>query len=73
VTLTRRLAAEGLGSLFLAAVVGSGVMAQRLAGGNVAIALLANTNGQQYGGLQVITVVSQRRQCRLALWLPRAL
>jgi glycerol uptake facilitator-like aquaporin len=44
VTLTRRLAAEGLGSLFLAAaVVGSGIMAQRLAGGNVAIALLANT------------------------------
>lgn len=43
-TLTRRLAAEGVGSLFLAAaVVGSGVMAERLAGGNLAIALLANT------------------------------
>lgn len=42
--LTRRLSAEGLGSLLLAAtVVGSGVMAERLAGGNVAIALLANT------------------------------
>jgi glycerol uptake facilitator-like aquaporin len=40
----RRLAAEGLGSLLLAAtVVGSGVMAERLAGGNTAIALLANT------------------------------
>lgn len=39
-----RLAAEGIGSLFLAAtVVGSGVMAERLAGGNMAIALLANT------------------------------
>jgi glycerol uptake facilitator-like aquaporin len=43
-SLTRRLAAEGLGSLLLAAaVIGSGVMAERLAGGNVAIALLANT------------------------------
>jgi glycerol uptake facilitator-like aquaporin len=44
VNLTRRLAAEGIGSLFLAAtVVGSGVMAERLAGGNLAVALLANT------------------------------
>jgi glycerol uptake facilitator-like aquaporin len=44
VTLARRLAAESIGSLFLAAtVVGSGVMAERLAGGNLAIALLANT------------------------------
>lgn len=42
--LRARLIAEFLGSLFLvAAVVGSGIMAQRLAGGNVAIALLANT------------------------------
>ena len=42
--LARRLAAEGIGSLLLAAtVVGSGVMAERLAGGNSAIALLANT------------------------------
>ncbi len=40
----RRLAAEGLGSLLLsAAVIGSGIMAERLAGGNQAIALLANT------------------------------
>jgi glycerol uptake facilitator-like aquaporin len=44
VTLSRRLAAEGTGSLLLAAtVVGSGVMGQRLAGGNLGIALLANT------------------------------
>ena len=42
--LPRRLAAEGLGSLLLAAaVVGSGIMGDRLSGGNVAIALLANT------------------------------
>lgn len=41
---TRRLAAEGLGTGFLVAtVVGSGIMAERLAGGNVAIALLGNT------------------------------
>jgi glycerol uptake facilitator-like aquaporin len=43
-SLRRRLLAEGIGSLLLAAtVVGSGVMAERLAGGNSAIALLANT------------------------------
>lgn len=42
--LARRLVAEGLGTLFLVAtVVGSGIMAEGLAGGNVAIALLANT------------------------------
>jgi glycerol uptake facilitator-like aquaporin len=40
----RRLAAEGLGSLLLAAtVIGSGIMAERLAAGNPAVALLANT------------------------------
>ena len=43
-TLARRLAAEGVGTaLLLAAVVGSGIMGERLAGGNVAVALLANT------------------------------
>lgn len=40
----RRLLAEGLGTmLLLAVVIGSGIMAERLSGGNVAIALLANT------------------------------
>lgn len=40
----RALLAEALGSLLLfATVIGSGVMAERLAGGNVAIALLGNT------------------------------
>lgn len=40
----QRLAAEGLGSFFLfAAVIGSGIMAEELAGGNVAVALLGNT------------------------------
>jgi glycerol uptake facilitator-like aquaporin len=43
-TLARRLVAEFLGTLLLlAAVVGSGIMAQRLAEGNAALALLANT------------------------------
>jgi glycerol uptake facilitator-like aquaporin len=43
-SLSQRLAAEALGTAFLLAiVVGSGIMAERLAGGNVAIALLANT------------------------------
>jgi glycerol uptake facilitator-like aquaporin len=43
-SLDRRIAAEFFGTAFLvAAVVGSGIMAERLSGGNVAIALLANT------------------------------
>jgi len=42
--LRRRLVSEGVGTAFLlATVVGSGIMGERLAGGNVAIALLANT------------------------------
>jgi len=42
--LSRRLVAEAVGTAFLlAAVVGSGIMGERLAGGNVAVALLANT------------------------------
>jgi glycerol uptake facilitator-like aquaporin len=43
-TAARRVAAEFFGTAFLlAAVVGSGIMGERLAGGNTAIALLANT------------------------------
>jgi glycerol uptake facilitator-like aquaporin len=43
-TLSRRLAGEFLGTAFLLAVViGSGIMAERLAGGNVALALMGNT------------------------------
>ncbi|HLL72868.1 MAG TPA: MIP/aquaporin family protein [Pyrinomonadaceae bacterium] len=42
--LARRVVAEAVGTaLLLAAVVGSGIMGERLAGGNVALALLANT------------------------------
>jgi glycerol uptake facilitator-like aquaporin len=44
IQLARRMAAEFLGTAFLvAAVIGSGIMGERLAGGNAAIALLANT------------------------------
>ena len=43
-SLSRRIVAEGIGSaMLLAAVVGSGIMAEQLSGGNQAIALLANT------------------------------
>jgi glycerol uptake facilitator-like aquaporin len=43
-TAARRLVGELLGTaLLLAAVVGSGIMGERLSGGNVAIAQLANT------------------------------
>jgi glycerol uptake facilitator-like aquaporin len=43
-TLLRRVVAELVGTAFLlAAVVGSGIMAERLAGGNAALTLLANT------------------------------
>jgi glycerol uptake facilitator-like aquaporin len=44
VNLPRKLASEALGTLLLlTAVIGSGIMAERLSGGNAAIALLANT------------------------------
>ncbi len=42
--MSQRLWAEALGSFFLfATVVGSGIMAERLAGGNIAVALIGNT------------------------------
>ena len=42
--MSRRLAAEALGTAFLLmAIIGSGIMGERLAGGNAAIALLANS------------------------------
>jgi glycerol uptake facilitator-like aquaporin len=44
IDLTRRLAAEALGTLILVmAVIGSGIMAGNLAGGNQAVALLCST------------------------------
>lgn len=56
-SLPRKLLAEGLGTtLLLAVVIGSGIMAERLAGGNVAIALLANALAT-VGGLYVLIEV----------------
>src|SRR6185295_521859 len=56
-TLARRLVAEGLGTaLLLVAVVGSGIMAERLSGGNAAIALLANSLAT--GGALVALIVT---------------
>ncbi len=53
----RRLAAEFLGTLMLlATVVGSGIMAERLAGGNMAVALLANTIAT--GAILFVLIVS---------------
>ncbi|MBA3595951.1 MAG: aquaporin family protein [Methylibium sp.] len=52
--LSRRLLAEALGTaLLLVVVIGSGVMAERLAGGNVALALLANALAT-VGGLYIL-------------------
>ena len=57
VALHRQLIAEGLGTaLLLAVVIGSGIMAERLSGGNLAIALLANTLAT-VGGLYVLIEV----------------
>lgn len=53
----RRLVSEGLGTaLLLAIVVGSGIMGERLAGGNDAIALLGNTLATGAGLVVLITV-----------------
>src|SRR5438046_1068654 len=54
VTSTQKVLAEALGTaLVLAVVIGSGIMAERLAGGNAAIALLANSLAT-VGGLYVL-------------------
>jgi glycerol uptake facilitator-like aquaporin len=54
-TLARRIAAEAAGTAFLlAAVVGSGIMGERMAGGNAAIALLANTLAR---GAMLVTLI----------------
>ncbi|MCR5877594.1 MIP/aquaporin family protein [Phenylobacterium sp. J367] len=54
---SRRLAAEALGTaLLLAVVIGSGIMGERLAGGNDAIALLGNTVSTGAGLVVLITI-----------------
>ena len=56
-SLSRRLLAEALGTtLLLAVVIGSGIMAQRLSGGNDGLALLANTLAT-VGGLYILIEV----------------
>lgn len=55
--LPRRLIAEGLGTaLLLAVIIGSGIMGERLAGGNLAIALLGNTIATGAGLVVLITI-----------------
>ena len=55
----RRAAAEALGTAFLlATVIGSGIMAERLAGGNVALALLGNT--LPTGAILVVLILISR-------------
>ena len=57
-TPARRYVAEGLGSaMLLAIVVGSGIMAERLAGGNIAIALLANAIATGAGLIALILML----------------
>ena len=57
VSTMRKLGAEALGTaLLLALVIGSGIMAERLAGGNAAVALLANTLATVAGLVVLIEV-----------------
>jgi glycerol uptake facilitator-like aquaporin len=56
-SVSRRLISEGLGTLMLLAiVVGSGIMAERLSSGNIAIALLGNTLATGAGLVVLITL-----------------
>jgi glycerol uptake facilitator-like aquaporin len=75
--LSRCLAAEALGTAFLLAIiVGSGIMGERLAGGNVAIALLANSIATGCGLWVLIAIlgpVSGAHLNRPSLWLWQAL
>jgi glycerol uptake facilitator-like aquaporin len=58
VGMDRRLVSEALGTaLLLAIVIGSGIMGQRLAGGNTAIALLGNTLATGAGLIVLITIL----------------
>ena len=72
--MTRRLIAEAIGALLLAAaVIGSGIMAERLADGNSAIALLANT-GATVAILAVIAyVIVQVAGCCVGAMLANAM
>jgi hypothetical protein len=69
-TLGRRAVSEATGTaLLLAAVVGSGIMGHRLAGGNVAIALLANTLAQDVPGFLLAQAAGASPATILFSWL----
>lgn len=74
-SLLARMTAEFVGTTFLvAAVVGSGIIGERLAGGNIAVALLANTiaTGAACGRSSSRSVPFQERTSILrSLWLIR--
>ena len=60
-SVTRRALADGLGTaLLLAVVVGSGIMGERLAGGNEALALLANALATGFGLVALIAAFGPR-------------
>jgi glycerol uptake facilitator-like aquaporin len=72
----RRALADGLGTaLLLAVVVGSGIMGERLSGGNDALALLANSLATGFGLVALILAFGERSGAHfnpvvtLALWL----
>src|SRR3954470_11852264 len=57
----RSAAAEAVGTaLLLAAVVGSGIMGERLAGGNAAIALLANSLATGFALIALVIAFAER-------------
>lgn len=65
-TPARRIAAEFLGTLLLVAVVaGSGIMAERLAGGNLAVALLGNTLATGAGLVVLILIFGPVSGCHI--------
>ena len=65
--ISRQLAAEAVGTMvLLATVIGSGIMAERLAGGNVAVALLGNTIPTG-AILYVLITVSDRYPGRISI------
>lgn len=65
-SLARRAAAEALGTaLLLAAVVGSGIMGERLAGGNTAIALLANSLATGFALIALLVAFAPRSGAHL--------
>jgi hypothetical protein len=65
---SRRVASEGIGTaLLLAAVVGSGIMGERLADGNLAIALLAKTIAT---GATLVALMSPLNRFRAGISIP---